>query len=153
MKNLVDFLGISLRSSCHLQTLQVVSLYVSANEANIFDSLPPIVRPSSLSLSPHHNLFQTMLRSTLILSLLSTLALASPLALKPDQMVLDGVSWGANKLSSIGVDNAGDIRTMTKWDWSDCGTSSCILSSQGEKVGEGGGITPPFSLYLLKRRS
>jgi len=153
----VQFLAISLRTRCHLQLLQIVSLYVSANEANIFYFLPPIVeRPSftpSLSLSLPHHLSHTMLRSTLILSLLSTLSLASPLALKPDQMVLDGVSWGANKLSSIGVDNAGDIRTMTKWDWSDCGTSSCILSSQGEKVGEGGGITPPFSLYLLKRRS
>lgn len=83
------------------------------------------VIPRLLPLSSHHNfLSQTMLRSTLLLSLLSTLALASPLALKPDQMVLNGVSWGANKLSSIGTTDGGDtVRTMTKWDWNDCGQS------------------------------
>ncbi|GAA5855048.1 hypothetical protein JCM5353_005673 [Sporobolomyces roseus] len=76
-----------------------------------------------------------MLRSTLLLSLVSTLALASPLALKPDQMVLSGVSWGANKLSSIGTIDGGDtVRTMTKWDWNDCGSPSDALQIESIKI-------------------
>lgn len=50
--------------------------------------------------------------------------------------MLDGVSWGANKLSSIGTTDGGDtVRTMTKWDWNDCGESHSYSSSLRERGG------------------
>jgi len=89
-----------------------------------------------------------MLRSTALLLLASTLALASPL-LEPrglngnaEQVVMNGVSWGANKLSKIGTQDDGRVGTLTKWDWTDCGKSLNPLSVASErgspisKVGE-----------------
>ncbi|GAA5854307.1 hypothetical protein JCM3766R1_005347, partial [Sporobolomyces carnicolor] len=79
-----------------------------------------------------------MLRSTALVILASTLALASPV-LEPraaplDQVVLDGVSWGANKLSAIGTTAVGDVGTLTKWDWTDCGSPSDALQIDSIKI-------------------
>ncbi|GAA5895920.1 sterol transporter [Sporobolomyces salmoneus] len=78
-----------------------------------------------------------MLRSTALLLLTSILALASPLleprGLNTEQVVLDGVSWGANKLSQIGTKD-GQVGTLTKWDWTDCGSPSDALQIDSIKI-------------------
>ncbi|GAA6019870.1 hypothetical protein JCM11491_004848 [Sporobolomyces phaffii] len=81
-----------------------------------------------------------MLRSALLLALTSTLALASPV-LEPrglhadaQQVVLNGVSWGANRLSQVGTDQDGQVGTLTKWDWTDCGSPSDALQIDSIKI-------------------
>ncbi|GAA5887664.1 hypothetical protein JCM16303_003719 [Sporobolomyces ruberrimus] len=80
-----------------------------------------------------------MLRTTLLFLLTSTLALASPV-LEPrglneqhQQVLMDGVSWGANKLSKIGTQE-GQVGTLTKWDWNDCGSPSDALQIDSIKI-------------------
>lgn len=70
---------------------------------------------------------------------------------------MDGVSWGANKLSKIGTQE-GQVGTLTKWDWNDCGKSLFIVPGGGTRSikeavqsgGEGGtsAVSPYFSLGL-----
>ncbi|BGP17472.1 hypothetical protein JCM10213_003245 [Rhodosporidiobolus nylandii] len=78
-----------------------------------------------------------LLRSTLAISVLSALSLASPTPLGGDQLVLNGaagkaLNWGAGRLSQVGTD--GRVDAMTQWGWFDCGDPSDAIEIESIKI-------------------
>ncbi|GAA6064054.1 hypothetical protein JCM10212_006790 [Sporobolomyces blumeae] len=71
-----------------------------------------------------------------LVALLSStlLARATPTPGRADQLVMSGVNWGAGQVSRIGDKAQGEIGTLTRWDWTDCGSPSDALQIESIKV-------------------
>ncbi|GAA5930231.1 sterol transporter [Sporobolomyces koalae] len=79
-----------------------------------------------------------MLALVLLATTLGATVLGSPLNLNVNnaaaqQVVMNGVSWSANQISHIGTADD-QVGTLTKWDWTDCGSPSDALQIESLKI-------------------